>query len=88
MVAHRMGGLWMDWRCLRKLLGCILKDRRSVRFAIRMFFFGGLLAVLMNIFDRILHVVDRSLPTKPCKTCKNRFHAGCLYKVNGAIKLL
>ncbi|KAF8580184.1 hypothetical protein K439DRAFT_1357639 [Ramaria rubella] len=28
----------------------------------------------------ILHVVDRSLPTKPCKTCKNRFHAGCLYK--------
>ncbi|KAF8531403.1 hypothetical protein JB92DRAFT_2851839 [Gautieria morchelliformis] len=28
----------------------------------------------------IIHVVDRSLPTKPCKTCKNRFHAGCLYK--------
>ena len=30
----------------------------------------------------ILHVVDRSLPTKPCKTCKNRFHSGCLYKVS------
>ncbi|KIJ37270.1 hypothetical protein M422DRAFT_33818 [Sphaerobolus stellatus SS14] len=28
----------------------------------------------------ILHVVDQKLPTKPCKTCKNRFHAGCLFK--------
>jgi hypothetical protein len=25
--------------------------------------------------------MDGSLPKKPCKTCKNRFHAGCLYKV-------
>jgi hypothetical protein len=24
--------------------------------------------------------VDRSLPTKTCKTCSNKFHAGCLYK--------
>ncbi|POY76742.1 hypothetical protein BMF94_0334 [Rhodotorula taiwanensis] len=24
--------------------------------------------------------VDRSLPTKTCKTCNNKFHAGCLYK--------
>ncbi|GAA5860656.1 hypothetical protein JCM8547_005490 [Rhodosporidiobolus lusitaniae] len=23
---------------------------------------------------------DRSLPTKPCKNCNNRFHASCLYK--------
>jgi len=28
----------------------------------------------------ILHLVDRSLPSKSCKTCKNRFHAACLYK--------
>ncbi|SCV69490.1 BQ2448_2510 [Microbotryum intermedium] len=27
-----------------------------------------------------ISVVDRSLPTKACKTCNNRFHAGCLYK--------
>ncbi|GAA5944519.1 ubiquitin-protein ligase RKR1 [Sporobolomyces koalae] len=24
--------------------------------------------------------VDRSLPSKSCKTCDNKFHAGCLYK--------
>ncbi|CAG8758059.1 7999_t:CDS:2, partial [Acaulospora colombiana] len=28
-------------------------------------------------------VTDLQLPTKPCKTCKNRFHASCLYKVCG-----
>jgi len=28
----------------------------------------------------IISVSDRSLPTSPCKTCKNRFHATCLFK--------
>lgn len=28
----------------------------------------------------IISVMDGSLPRKPCRTCKNRFHAGCLYK--------
>lgn len=28
----------------------------------------------------IISPEDRSLPTKPCKTCKNKFHATCLYK--------
>ncbi|KAH9959432.1 hypothetical protein BC827DRAFT_504162 [Russula dissimulans] len=28
----------------------------------------------------IINVTDGSLPKKPCKTCKNRFHAACLYK--------
>ncbi|KAJ7636847.1 hypothetical protein FB45DRAFT_907475 [Roridomyces roridus] len=28
----------------------------------------------------IISVMDGSLPSKPCKTCKNRFHSGCLYK--------
>ncbi|KAK7439775.1 hypothetical protein VKT23_017349 [Stygiomarasmius scandens] len=28
----------------------------------------------------IISVMDGSLPKKPCKTCRNRFHAGCLYK--------
>ncbi|KAM0792628.1 hypothetical protein ACM66B_005288 [Microbotryomycetes sp. NB124-2] len=27
-----------------------------------------------------VHLVDRSLPKKQCKTCSNRFHAACLYK--------
>jgi len=28
----------------------------------------------------IISLSDGSLPRKPCKTCKNRFHAACLYK--------
>lgn len=28
----------------------------------------------------IISLTDRTLPTKPCRTCKNRFHASCLYK--------
>lgn len=36
--------------------------------------------VLTFVFS-IISVMDGSLPKKPCKTCKNRFHAGCLYKV-------
>ncbi|EJF63887.1 hypothetical protein DICSQDRAFT_145362 [Dichomitus squalens LYAD-421 SS1] len=28
----------------------------------------------------IVNPTDGSLPRKPCKTCKNRFHAACLYK--------
>ena len=34
-----------------------------------------------DIAYRIISVMDGSLPKKPCKTCKNRFHAACLYKV-------
>lgn len=29
----------------------------------------------------IISVVDRSIPTKQCRTCRNKFHASCLYKV-------
>ena len=29
----------------------------------------------------IIGLTDGSLPRKACKTCKNRFHASCLYKV-------
>ena len=28
----------------------------------------------------IVHVSDRSLPTMPCRVCKNKFHAGCIRK--------
>ncbi|KAF8605670.1 hypothetical protein BDV93DRAFT_521494 [Ceratobasidium sp. AG-I] len=28
----------------------------------------------------LISVTDRTLPTKPCRTCKNRFHSSCLYK--------
>lgn len=33
-----------------------------------------------NHFARIISLSDSSLPTKPCRTCKNRFHASCLFK--------
>jgi hypothetical protein len=29
----------------------------------------------------IIGALDRSLPTKKCRTCKNLFHPGCLFKV-------
>ena len=32
-------------------------------------------------YPSIISVTDGSLPRKACKTCKNRFHASCLYKV-------
>lgn len=28
-----------------------------------------------------MNATDSTLPRKPCRTCKNRFHAACLYKV-------
>lgn len=28
----------------------------------------------------IISVMDGTLPQRPCRTCKNRFHGGCLYK--------
>ncbi|OZJ04481.1 hypothetical protein BZG36_02675 [Bifiguratus adelaidae] len=28
----------------------------------------------------VISIQDRSLPTKQCKTCKNKYHACCLYK--------
>ncbi|KAI7889142.1 uncharacterized protein EV154DRAFT_515547 [Mucor mucedo] len=28
----------------------------------------------------IISVQDRSIPTKQCRTCKNKFHSSCLYK--------
>ncbi|KAJ9052137.1 hypothetical protein DSO57_1037198 [Entomophthora muscae] len=28
----------------------------------------------------VVGVLDRSLPNRHCRTCRNKFHAGCLYK--------
>lgn len=30
---------------------------------------------------RLISAMDGNLPNKPCKTCKNSFHASCLYEV-------
>lgn len=30
---------------------------------------------------RLISAVDGNLPNKPCQTCKNSFHASCLYEV-------
>ncbi|KXN75019.1 hypothetical protein CONCODRAFT_33945, partial [Conidiobolus coronatus NRRL 28638] len=28
----------------------------------------------------VIGVIDRSLPNRQCKTCKNKFHSACLFK--------
>jgi Ubiquitin conjugating domain-like/Ring finger domain/LTN1 family HEAT repeat region len=28
----------------------------------------------------VFHVSDKSLPSLPCRTCKNKFHSSCMYK--------
>ncbi|KAI9139465.1 hypothetical protein BKA69DRAFT_1085574 [Paraphysoderma sedebokerense] len=33
-----------------------------------------------SICYSIVGVIDKSLPNRPCKTCKNKFHSACLYK--------
>ena len=64
------------------MLRYILRDRLSVRYVTRGFDVSMLLLFFCLLFsNRIISVMDGSLPKKPCKTCKNRFHAGCLYKV-------
>ena len=35
----------------------------------------------------VISAMDGSLPKKSCKTCKNKFHSGCLYKVSVSIYL-
>ncbi|PWN53474.1 hypothetical protein IE53DRAFT_165426 [Violaceomyces palustris] len=42
--------------------------------------FAGFEGAECAICYSIISPMDRSLPTKPCKTCKNKFHAGCLFK--------
>ena len=39
------------------------------------------LSEFLTTVRSIVNPTDGSLPRKPCKTCKNRFHAACLYKV-------
>lgn len=46
------------------------------------FFLSFLLRVTIYPTLSQISVVDRSLPTKACRTCHNRLHAGCLYKVS------
>lgn len=42
--------------------------------------FAGFEGAECAICYSIISPTDRSLPTKPCKTCSNKFHASCLYK--------
>ncbi|CAO1635927.1 unnamed protein product [Sympodiomycopsis kandeliae] len=42
--------------------------------------FSGFEGAECSICYSIISPTDRSLPTKPCKTCSNKFHASCLYK--------
>jgi hypothetical protein len=67
----------------RKTLAYTLRGRQSARSATRtfriVFFFCE--SGRVDLYPSIIGVTDGSLPRKACKTCKNRFHASCLYKV-------
>ena len=67
----------------RKTSPYTLKDRQSARFVTREFFCVAVSFVGRRayIYPSIISLSDGSLPRKPCKTCKNLFHASCLYKV-------
>ena len=43
---------------------------------------GAPLSESLITVPSIVNPTAGSLPRKPCKTCKNRFHAACLYKVS------
>jgi len=36
---------------------------------------------------RVISATDGNLPNKPCQTCKNSFHASCLYEVRALSKV-
>lgn len=67
----------------RKTLPYTLRARQSARFVTREFFalLWFVMARELTSIPSIISLSDGSLPRKPCKTCKNLFHASCLYKV-------
>lgn len=73
------------WRSSRRTSRRTSRASRSARSVIRAS--GPLALPCLPCTDapvpwrRFISAMDGSLPRKPCKTCKNRFHAGCLYKV-------
>ena len=46
----------------------------------QIFFRSGSGSFIIRIY-RLISAADGNLPNKPCQTCKNSFHASCLYEV-------
>ncbi|KTW28922.1 hypothetical protein T552_01550 [Pneumocystis carinii B80] len=73
---------WRAWLLASRIL--ITTQNGSIADAVSLFkrnvslHFEGVVAC--NICFSIISVQDRSLPSKKCATCKNKFHSGCLYK--------
>lgn len=83
-IRFRTGALSMRSAFSRKTLPYTLRVRQSARFATRKFVLRRcdfVRARELTPTPSIISVSDGSLPRKSCKTCKNLFHASCLYKV-------
>ncbi|EMR11068.1 hypothetical protein PNEG_00665 [Pneumocystis murina B123] len=73
---------WRAWLLASRIL--ITTQNGSIADAVSLFkrnvslHFEGVVAC--HICFSIISVQDRSLPSKKCAICKNKFHSGCLYK--------
>lgn len=76
----------MGLACSRRMLHFISKAKWNARFAIRESCVSEMTECFSyRVLCSIISVMDGSLPRKPCRTCKNRFHAGCLFKVEASV---
>lgn len=76
-VMSWMGLSFLRGMCLRtlKIKPSVLSATRKCRFRCPR------LGKLMIGICRLISAMDGNLPNKPCQTCKNSFHASCLYEV-------
>ncbi|KAE8204435.1 hypothetical protein A4X06_0g1527 [Tilletia controversa] len=84
----RMGGVSEgQWRAWLLAVQQLISSRNGLVFDALMLFkknaeakFSGFEGRECAICYSIISPIDESLPTKPCKTCKNSFHSSCLLK--------
>ncbi|KAK0529909.1 hypothetical protein OC842_004094 [Tilletia horrida] len=84
----RVGGVSeRQWRAWLLAVQQIISGRNGLVFDALMLFkknaeakFAGFEGRECTICYSIISPIDESLPTKPCKTCKNAFHSSCLLR--------
>ncbi|KAL9939348.1 hypothetical protein V8E36_002161 [Tilletia maclaganii] len=84
----RVGGVSEgQWRAWLLAVQQLISSRNGLVFDALMLFkknaeakFSGFEGRECAICYSIISPIDESLPTKPCKTCKNAFHSSCLLK--------
>ncbi|KDN47536.1 hypothetical protein K437DRAFT_93361 [Tilletiaria anomala UBC 951] len=83
----RVGVSEAQWRAWILAVQQLITSRNGLVFDALMLFkknaeakFAGYEGAECAICYSIISPTDQSLPNKPCKTCKNKFHGQCLYK--------